>query len=106
MDLGFVDPYTLEEKLEFVNGLVPENLAEVGGESLVGESDLGEERGEGEEGVFGDELGEDERNGLRGVEVLSKGFLGFGESCGFVVAVDSVYASELGKLLRGGGNGR
>jgi len=73
-----VNANALEEELEFVDGVVHEELVEVVGEVERGEgrsAESGDEGGEGSEGVLGDLVGVGVRDAARGVEVVGEGLL-------------------------------
>ena len=68
----------LEEELEFVDGVVPEELVKVVGEVGRGEGtteSCGDEGGEGCEGVLGDFVSVGVRDAASSVEVVSEGLL-------------------------------
>ncbi|PON70217.1 hypothetical protein TorRG33x02_257670 [Trema orientale] len=97
--------YALKEKLEFVNGLVPEEPPEASGESWGREIDLPDEIGERDNGVFANVLGEGEGQGPGGVEVVSQGFLSFFDDFGFVLGMDPGEVGIWGKPPGCGGGG-
>lgn len=87
-ELGVVNANAFEEKLEFVNGVVPEEALEASGEVGGGVGDVLDEIGEGEEGVVADVLGVGVGEGPGGVEVVGEDLLGLVESFGLVLGGD------------------
>lgn len=91
-----IDADTLQEELEFVDRVIPEELEDRLGEILGREVDGGEESGEGNERVLGNVLGVGEGNRPGSVEVVSESLLALIDCLGSVPGGDFGECWELG----------